>query len=126
MASRVYLILAVGVLAIHLLWILWVIFGFFATRNRPVLRWVHITSLLYSILIETLPWPPCPLTVAEQWLEGRAGIRPYHDPFLVHYLDMLVYPNISQTLLMWCAVAVCAFNLGVYARRFRNRRAPGR
>lgn len=126
MALKVFLILAVGVLAIHLLWILWVIFGFLATRNRPVLRSVHITSLLYSILIETLPWPPCPLTVAEQWLEGRAGIRPYHEPFLVHYLDMLVYPNISQTLLMWCAVAVCAFNLGVYAGRFRNRRAPGR
>jgi hypothetical protein len=36
--------------------------GWIVTRNRPVLRWLHILSLLYSILIENVPWP-CPLTL---------------------------------------------------------------
>ncbi len=119
----VYKLLAVGVLVVHLVWIMGVIFGWLFTRNRPVLRWVHILSLIYSILIETLPWPPCPLTIAEQWLKSRAGIRPYREPFLVHYLQALVYPDVSQTLLMWSAVAVCLFNLGVYTIRFRRRHA---
>ncbi len=124
MVSKTYQTLAVTVLALHLLWIIWIIAGCLVTRNRHLLRWLHILSLIYSILIETLPWPPCPLTIAEQWLEGRAGIRPYHEPFLVHYLQALVYPEVSQTLLMWSAVAVCLFNLGVYAVRFLRRHAP--
>lgn len=125
MAEKVFQSLAAAVLAVHLLWVVWVIFGALVTRNRPVLRWVHIVSLVYSILIETLPWPPCPLTIAEQGLEARGGIRPYHEPFLVHYLEALVYPNVPQRLLIGCAVAVCALNLVVYLVRFRRRHLAG-
>ncbi len=119
-----YQVLAVAVLTVHLGWIVWVIFGWIVTRNRPLLRWLHILSLIYSILIENLPWP-CPLTLAETRLEELAGIQPYHEPFLVHYLQALIYPNISQTLLAWCASAVCVAILGVYGLRFRQRRAAG-
>jgi hypothetical protein len=120
---RVYQTLAVGVLALHLLWIVWVISGVWVTRGRPASRCLHIASLVYSILIEILPWPPCPLTLAEQWLEGHAGVRPYHEPFLVHYLEALIYPDIPEALLIGCAVAVCVFNLGVYILRYRRRHA---
>jgi hypothetical protein len=123
--AQTYQCLAVGVLVIHLAWILWVVFGTLFTRHRPVLRWLHIASLVYSILIELLPWPPCPLTALEGLLEARAGIVPYHEPFLVHYLDALVYPDIPVQLLVGCAVAVCLFNLGVYVVRFRRRNSAG-
>jgi hypothetical protein len=121
---KIYRLLAVAVLTVHLAWIVWVILGWLITRNRALLRWLHILSLIYSILIETLPWP-CPLTLAEQWLEGRGGIEPYHEPFLVHYLEALVYPNVSPALLTWSAVAVCLSILGIYAWRFRRRRLSG-
>ncbi len=89
------------------------------------MRWLHILSLIYGIAIEIGPWP-CPLTLLEQWLEQRAGKTPYSEGFLIHYLQTLVYPDVSQTLLVWCACAVCVFNLGIYARRFwRNRQALG-
>ena len=65
MAPNLFQSLAVVALALHLLWIVWVIFGCLVTRNRPLLRWFHILSLLYGILIEIGPWP-CPLTIAEQ------------------------------------------------------------
>ena len=116
-----YLALSEIVLGVHLLFILWVALGALVTWNRPFLRWVHIVSLVYSILIEVLPWPPCPLTILEQALEGRAGMNPYRGPFVLHYLDATVYPNIPQGLLVACGVAVCLFNLGLYARRFRRR-----
>ncbi len=121
---KVYRLLAVAVLFVHLAWIMWVIFGWVVTRNRPILRWFHILSLIYSLLIENLPWP-CPLTVAETRFEELAGIQPYHEPFLVHYLGALIYPDISQSLLTWCASAVCVAILGVYALRFRRRRIAG-
>jgi hypothetical protein len=118
---KVYRLLAVVVLTVHLAWIMWVIFGWVVTRNRPILRWLHILSLIYSLLIENLPWP-CPLTVAETKFEELAGIQPYHEPFLVHYLEALIYPDISQSLLAWCASAVCIAILGIYGLRFRRRR----
>ena len=120
----VYHLLAVVVLTVHLGWIVWVILGWVVTRNRPALRWFHILSLIYSVLIENLQWP-CPLTVVETRLEELAGIEPYHEPFLVHYLQALIYPNISQALLAWSASAVCLAILGIYGLRFRRRRIAG-
>ena len=118
------LVLSEIVLGTHLLFIMWVAFGVLVTWNRAFLRWVHIVSLVYSILIEVGPWP-CPLTILEQAQEGRAGMNPYRGPFVLHYLDATVYPNIPQALLVACGVAVCVFNLGVYVRRFRRRQIGG-
>jgi hypothetical protein len=123
MSATVYHALAVATLTLHLLWIVWVIFGALVTRGRRALRWLHILSLIYSILIETLPWPPCPLTLLEAWLEGRAGVSVYQGSFLVHYLEAIVYPDIPLSLLIAGAVAVCLLNLGVYAFRYRRRGA---
>ncbi|MCW5981988.1 MAG: DUF2784 domain-containing protein [Bryobacteraceae bacterium] len=116
---QVYRLLAAAVLIIHLLWILWVIFGALFTRRRPLLAWAHVISLVYSIAIEIAAFP-CPLTSLEQWTQARAGLTPYEGDFLVHYLEAVIYPNIPYPLLVACAVAVCLFNLGIYALRARR------
>ena len=116
-----YSALAAAILALHLLFILWVVFGVVVTRRRPVLRWLHLGCLVWGILIEILPWT-CPLTWAENWLETQAGVAPYQGGFLLHYLDALVYPNIPPGLLVGSGVAVCVINLGIYAVRFHHRR----
>lgn len=113
MAANFYIALAVTVLLLHTLFILWVIFGALVTRNRPVLRWLHVTSLIWGILTE-LTALPCPLTLLENWLEGKAGVEPYQGGFLLHYLDRLVYPDISVMLLVTVGVLVCAVNLVIY------------
>ena len=97
-ASTVYSALAVFVLFLHALFIVWVVFGAFVTRSRPALRWLHVASLVWGILTELLPWP-CPLTVLENRLEAKAGVQPYQGGFLLHYMDKLVYPDISATVL---------------------------
>ncbi len=117
-------LLAVTVLILHLLFIGWVLLGWLLTRRRPGLRWTHIVSLLYGIVIETAPWP-CPLTLLENYFLERGGIAPYREPFLVHYLEAVVYPDVSPALLTWCAVAVCGVILAIYVRRFRGRTAAG-
>ena len=83
-ASGLYFSVAILVLFLHALFILWVVFGALVTRSRPVLRWLHIASLVWGILTELLPWP-CPLTVLENWLEVKAGAQPvWNAPLDIH------------------------------------------
>jgi hypothetical protein len=118
-----YSALAACVLFLHALFIVWVVFGALVTRSRPILRWLHVVSLVWGILTELLPWP-CPLTLLENWLERRAGIEPVQGSFLLRCLDKLVYPNISATVLTIAGVVICILNLAFYARRmWRGRSA---
>ena len=118
-----YFLLAAAVLSLHLAFILWVVFGAMLTRGQPFLGWLHIASLAYSILIEIFDWT-CPLTPLENWLRACARVPTYQGGFLLHYLDALVYPDVPPWLLTACGIAICVFNLGVYAARFRRRRPP--
>ncbi|HUO13911.1 MAG TPA: DUF2784 domain-containing protein [Verrucomicrobiae bacterium] len=123
----IYLVLAESVLGLHLLFILWIVFGAWLTRHQPRLRWVHVGCLVWGILVEVTPWP-CPLTLLENWLEGKAGTAPYSGGFLLHYLDKLVYPDISPTFLVVAGVVICAGNLAIDTRgivmHLRNRKQP--
>jgi hypothetical protein len=117
------LVLAEGVLFLHLVWCAWVVAGWAVTRRRRLVRRLHIASLVYAIFIELTPWPPCPLTVAEAWLETRAGIQPERGPFLMRVLEGIVYPDLPEWIVVGCAVMACVLLLAVYVRRYR-RRAP--
>lgn len=104
---------------------MWVLLGWTVTRRRRLLRRLHIASLIYAIVIESVPWLTCPLTVAETWLEARAGIAPAHGPFLVRVLDAVVYPDLPEWLVVGGAVLVCVAVLGVYLRRYLRRTECG-
>jgi hypothetical protein len=116
LASSFYSALATSALFLHALFILWVVSGALLTRSRPILRWLHIASLVWGILTELLPWP-CPLTVLENWLEAKAGVQPYQGGFLLHYLDKLVYPDISPIVLTVAGMIICTLNLAFYGRQ---------
>jgi len=116
---RLYYVLACAVMALHASFIVWVIFGAALTRRHPLLRWFHIASLLWSVLIEVLPWP-CPLTLVEQWLELRAGLNSYQGGFLLHYLDIFIYPDVPPMLLTEAALAVVIINLAIYGLRLHR------
>lgn len=118
--------LAEAVLFVHVLWCAWIIFGWMLTRGRRVLTWLHIGSLVYAIFIELTPWPPCPLTVAENWLEARAAVQPAAGPFLLRLLDAIVYPNLPETAVVAAAVIVCIAILGVYLRRLLKTPTAGK
>lgn len=118
-------VLAGTVLFVHLLWCVWVLLGWTLTRRRPVLRRLHIASLVYAIVVESVPWLPCPLTLAETWLETGAGIEPEHGPFLVRVLDAVVYPDLPDWLVVGGAVIVCVAILCVYLRRYLRRGVDG-
>lgn len=112
---------AILILFVHLAFIALVVVGAIWTRGRPVWTTLHILSLLWGIAVEAGPWP-CPLTLAEQYFESRAGLAAYQGSFLLHILDAVVYPNLPDWLITTLGVAVCAFNLGLYAHRFSRYR----
>jgi len=112
-----YLFSAILILTLHVGFIAWVIFGAAATRNRPVLTAIHILSLIWGLLVEVFPLA-CPLTVVENWFESRAGVAPYQGGFVLHYLDLLVYPNLPPILLTGAAVLVVMVSVVVYGRRW--------
>ena len=118
------LILAGMVLVAHLLFILWVIFGWLLTRRRPQWRWLHIACVIYGVLIE-VSGLSCPLTLLEVMLEERGGMAAYREPFVLHYLEAVVYPNIPLHALVAGDVAVCVGIVGIYFRRYRHRDAAG-
>lgn len=121
---NLYRAMAVATLGLHVAWLLWVVLGWTVTRGRPVLRWLHIGSLAYGIFITLAPWY-CPLTYLEQYLQERAGMPAYETSFLQHYFGSLVYPDVPVWLRIIAAVGLCLAILGIYAVRFRQRRATG-
>jgi Protein of Unknown function (DUF2784) len=96
--TSMHSVLASSVLGLHPLFIVWVIFGALVARSRALLRWVHITCLIWGILIELRPWPS-PLTLLENRLGEPGWRRALPGGFVLHYLDALVYPNISSAVL---------------------------
>ena len=124
MTPGLYRAMATGVLSLHAAYIAWVIFGAFFTRGRPRVAALHVAMLVYGMIVEIFGfW--CPLTALETWLEVRGNLPAYRGPFLLHYLDMVVYPDIPSNLLVAGAVAVCILNLWIYAWRLRVRHSLG-
>ncbi len=124
MTPGLYRAMATGVLSLHAAYIAWVIFGAFFTRDRPRVAALHVATLVYGMIVEIFGfW--CPLTALETWLEVRGNLPAYRGAFLLHYLDMVVYPDIPPNLFVAGAVAVCILNLWIYAWRLRVRHSLG-
>ena len=45
----------------------------------------------------------------------------YREPFLVHYLEAVVYPDVPERVLVSVAVAVCMVNLHLHLKRLLRR-----
>ena len=110
---------AILILLAHLIWIVLVIFGALFTRGRPMWSVLHVLSLIWGVITEAGPWP-CPLTLAEQYFEVKAGMAAYQGSFLLRTLDAIVYPNTSPWVVTVIGIAVCAINLAIYGWRFRK------
>lgn len=113
--------MAILVVAIHAAWLALVILGALWTRGRPFWSGVHILALIWGIAVETGPWP-CPLTLAETYLEAHAGLAASQWSALLRLLNNIVYPILPGWVVTAAGVAVCAFNLGIYGRRFLRAR----
>lgn len=109
--------LADAVVAIHFLWILFLIFGVVFGLRYKAIKVFHLSALAFAVVIQIFDWY-CPLTYLEVWL------RKMHDPslsytgsFIIYYIEKLVYLDISITVVAVLTIVICALNAWLYLRK---------
>lgn len=114
-----------AVLVIHLLFIVFVLFG-----GLLVLRWrwvmvLHVPAMIWGAAVEFFHLY-CPLTPLENALRALAGGEGYEGGFIEHYLIALIYPaGLTPQIQLWLGAIVLASNLAAYGWLIsRLRRKP--
>ena len=104
-----YKILANIIVAVHFVWILFMLIGviltlsgFFYKRffDWWLFRILHLCGIAYVGLLATLR-QYCPLTILENTV--RAKYNPdltYPGSFIVHYIEKLVYPDVNPSIIL--------------------------
>ena len=112
-----YKILADVVVIIHFLWILFLIFGAFPGVRNKAVKSFHISGLVFAFVLQIFGWY-CPLTHLEVWLRAK------HDPslayagsFIIHYVEGLIYIEISSWLIFYLTVLLIGLNVCFYMKR---------
>jgi len=108
---RVLLLLADAILVMHLLFVLFVVFGLVAVYLGYVFHWrwvrrrrFRIVHLLAIGIVVVQSWLGviCPLTRWEMALRAEAGAEVYAGSFIQHWLQALLYYSAPD----WVFVAV--------------------
>jgi len=120
-----YKILADSVVLTHFLWIVFLFFGaFWGVKNR-IVKVFHLSGLVFAFAIQVFDWY-CPLTHLEVWLRSKHGFAlTYAGSFIIHYIEKIVYIELSRTLILFFTLLLCGFNAWFYLRK-RKRSQPGK
>ncbi len=119
-----YGMLADGVVVVHFLWILFLIFGgVWGRRSRPV-RCVHLPAIAFACVVELGDFY-CPLTHLEVWLRRRQSPSAgYNESFIAHYLERLIYIELPRGGIVLLTLLLVAGNCWLYLRKGRRQRIP--
>lgn len=115
-----YKIFADIIVLIHFFWIVFLVFGaFLGTKNRAI-KIFHISGLAFAFVIQIFDWY-CPLTHLEIWLRGKQDAAlAYNGSFIIHYLEKIIYIEVSRWIILVLTIFILGFNLWVYLRRKRQ------
>jgi hypothetical protein len=118
-------LLADLVVAVHFLFVVFVVLGGLLVLRWPKLAYVHIPAAIWGVAIEFAGWI-CPLTPLEQWLRRQAGQGTYPGGFIEHYILPLLYPSaLTRNIQLLLGLLVLAVNLAIYGYVFRKRYRSG-
>lgn len=109
-----YKIAADGVVLIHFLWIIFLIFGVFIGRKHRLIKIFHLIGLGFALIMQIFGWY-CPLTHLEIWLRKR------HDPsltysgsFIIHYVEKLIYIELSPAIIFLLTLMLVGMSVYLY------------
>ncbi|KPW24561.1 putative membrane protein, partial [Pseudomonas amygdali pv. aesculi] len=110
----IYRVAADAVVAFHLLFIVFVLFGGLLVVSRPWLALLHVPAVAWGAAVEFLHLY-CPLTPLENTLRRTAGEQGYDGGFVEHYLIPLIYPvGLTPGIQLWLGGIVLLVNVSVY------------
>ncbi len=111
-----YKIAADIVVAIHLGWVFFLIFGALAGRYIRWLKWLHLSGLGFSLFIQVFSFY-CPLTYLEIFLRSQ------HDPaltytgsFIARVMEQVVYWEVPRGAVMIGTLGVVVFSFWLYRK----------
>ncbi len=130
-------ILSDVVVVVHFLWIIFMVLGFVLTVrhffrayvlkrsiaqaehffDRWVFRTLHLSGIGFVVILMLLG-RYCPLTVLENYF--RAGYDPeavYPGSFMIHYLELLIYPRVNPLAISVLTIIVAVFSTFVFVLR---------
>ena len=119
-----YKIFAEGIIVVHLVFILFMLFGFVLTlyalffREKFFDRWLfrslHLLGILYVASLSILG-KYCPLTILENELRLRyEAPLVYSGSFIVHYLERLVYPDVNPLVIQIPTIFIAVFTIVMF------------
>ena len=101
--------------AVHLVFVLFVVVGGLLVLWRRWIVWLHLPAVAWGAWIEFAGWI-CPLTPLENWLREQSGGDVYASTFTERYLGALLYPPLLTRELQWVLGGlVLMINVVVYA-----------
>jgi len=123
----IYRALADLILALHLVFVLFVVLGGLLVLRWPRIAWLHIPAAIWGVLIEFTGWI-CPLTPLENSLRTRGGEAGYSGGFIEHYIQPLLYPaGLTRSTQVVLGSVVLILNLtayGIALTRIRRHELP--
>lgn len=115
-----YRVLADLTLLVHLIFVLFVVFGGLLTLRWRRIPWIHVPSVLWSVLIEFAGWF-CPLTPLENLFIQKGGDLGYNTGFMEHYIIALLYPTVlTRKTQVFIGLFVLIANISLYFWIFRG------
>ncbi len=117
---------AEAVLAFHLCFIGFAVFGGWLVLWRARWAWLHLPAWAWGVWIE-LSHGICPLTPLENHFRRGAGEAGYSGGFIEHYLLPVVYPpGLEPADQVALAAVLLTMNLALYAAAILRRRRARR
>lgn len=113
----IYKLLADSVVTIHFLWIVFLFIGaIWGIKNKAV-KIFHLSGLAFAFIIQILDWY-CPLTHLEVWLRSKHTFSmTYTGSFIIHYVERIVYIELSRYLVFLFTIFLCGLNLWIYLKK---------
>jgi len=106
--------------ALHLVFILFVILGGLLVLRWRWVAWLHVPAVAWGALIEFRSWV-CPLTPLENHLRELAGEAGYTHGFIEQYIAPIVYPmGLTSHIQIYLGAGVIVINLVIYALVIRR------
>lgn len=135
-APAIWLVLADAVLALHVMFVAFVVIGLFLVLvggwmhwrwvRSPWFRAAHLLAIGF-VVAQTWLGQVCPLTTLEMWLRARGGGQVYAGSFIGHWMQALLYYQAPNWVFAVCyslfGLAVAAAWIWVRPRPFGRSRA---
>ena len=109
-----YPLLADLVLIVHLVFVVFVLWGGLLVLKWRWIAWLHLPAAVWGAVVEFTGWI-CPLTPLENWLREQGGEASYRSDFIAEHLLPLLYPEeLTRDLQLLLGTGVVVLNAAVY------------